>query len=159
MSGLVETVRQARPDLVVPEAFASAFLARYASACATWRDVAVSDERFAQHVIPRLDPPVATLDQLHVEDLYLACGCVDALPGAIAAFDRTHGAGIDLAIKAAGIDASDLPELRRRTRERLIVNIGDAPPKIAMYSGRGSLGSWVRIFAMREAQRVVAQGG
>lgn len=159
MSGLVETVRQARPDLVVPDAFASAFHARLASAEAAWRDVIVAPDRFAAFLTPRLEPPVAVLDQLHVEDLYLACAILDGSAAAIAAFDRTHGAGIDLAISAAGIEPPDLPDLRRRTRERLIVKIGDdAPPKLATYSGRGSLGSWVRIFAMREAQRVMAAG-
>jgi RNA polymerase sigma-70 factor (ECF subfamily) len=159
MARLVETVRQARPELVVTETFAVALETRLASARAAWRDVQIDGERFAYHIATRLEPPVASLDQLHVEDLYLACGCLDGLPVALAAFDRGFTTGIDLAISAAGLEAAALPDIRRRVRERLVVKIGDAPPKLATYSGKGSLGSWVRIFAMREAQRLLAQTG
>ncbi|MBA3464659.1 MAG: hypothetical protein H0T46_32300 [Deltaproteobacteria bacterium] len=157
MFGFVETVRQARPDLVVPEAFSSALIARIGSAQAAWRDVFIDPERFVRHIASRLEPPVATLDQLHVEDLYLACGCIDGIPPALAAFDRAHGAGIELVISAAGIDLAAHPDMPARVRERLIIKNGDAPAKIANYAGKGSLGSWVRIFAMREAQRLLAQ--
>lgn len=155
MGGLADIVRQARPDVAVMDSFAPALEARVKSAQAAWRDVKVEPERFVRHLATRLEPPLAMLDQLHVEDLYLACGCMDGLPAAHEAFDRAHGAGIDLVISAAGLDPKS--GIRDRVRERLIVKIGDAPPKIATYAGKGSLGSWVRIFALREAQRLVAQ--
>lgn len=158
MGGLVETVRQARPELEVPEAFAATLDARLASARAAWRDVDLDPERFATHLAARLAPPVASLEQLHVEDLYLACACLDALPHAIAAFDRTCSAGIDLALGAAGVGASELARVRRHVRDRLLAATDGAPPRLASYAGKGSLGSWVRIHAMREAQRLFAQG-
>lgn len=156
MAALVDTVRQVRADLVVPDAFGPALDARVKSAQSTWRDVRIDPERFARHLASRLDPPVALMDQLHVEDLYLACGCIDGLPAAFEAFDTAHGAGIELVIKASGIDLAQHPDMPARVRERLIVKVGDAPPKIASFAGKGSLGSWVRIFAMREAQRLLA---
>jgi RNA polymerase sigma-70 factor (ECF subfamily) len=155
MAGLADIVREARPDVAVTESFGPALDARIASAQAAWRDVKVDPERFVRHLSLRLEPPLATLDRLHVEDLYLACGCLDGVPAALEAFDRAHGTGIDLVISAAGLDPSS--GMRDRVRERLIIKIGDAPPKIATYAGKGSLGSWVRIFALREAQRLVAQ--
>jgi len=155
VAGLTDIVRQTRPDVAVTESFGPALEARIASAQAAWRDVEVDPERFVRHLATRLEPPLAALDQLHVEDLYLACGCLDGDPAALEAFDRAHGGGIDLVILAAGVDPSN--GMRDRVRERLIVKIGDAPPKIANYAGKGSLGSWVRIFALREAQRLVAQ--
>jgi RNA polymerase sigma-70 factor (ECF subfamily) len=157
MAGLVDTVRQVRTDLAVPEAFGAALEARVASARSAWRDIRIDPDRFARHLATRLEPPVATMDQLHVEDLYLACGCIDGLESAFAAFDTAHAAGIALVISAAGIDLSQHPDMPARVRERLIIKVGDAPPKIANYAGKGSLGSWVRIFAMREAQRLLAQ--
>jgi RNA polymerase sigma-70 factor (ECF subfamily) len=157
MASLVETVRAARPDLSVPDIFGRGLEERVASARATWRDIKLDGERFARHLASRLEPPVATLDQLHVEDLYLAFGCIDGDPAALEAFDRAHGAGIALVLSAAGIDAAAHPDIAQRVRERLIIKIGDAPPKIANYAAKGSLGSWIRIFAMREAQRLLAQ--
>lgn len=155
MGGLADIVRQARPDVAVTESFGPALEARLASAQAAWRDVKVDPDRFVRHLATRLEPPIAMLDQLHVEDLYLACGCLDGVPAALETFDRVHGAGIELVISAAGIDPKS--GMRDRVRERLIIKIGDAPPKIATYAGKGSLSSWVRIFALREAQRLVTQ--
>lgn len=158
MGGLVETVRQARPELEVSEAFGAALEARIASARAAWHDIELDGARFAAHLAARLAPPVASLDQLHVEDLYLACACLDALPQAISAFDRACGAGIDLALGVAGVGATELARVRRHVRDRLLAAADGAPPRLASYAGKGSLGSWVRIHAMREAQRLFAQG-
>jgi RNA polymerase sigma-70 factor (ECF subfamily) len=159
MGGLVETVRQARPELAVPDGFEPTLAARVASARDAWRDVAVEPSRFVTFLASRLVAPIErSLDQLHVEDLYLACGCLDAAPTAVAAFDRMCLSGIDLAISAAGASAEERPALRRAVRERLLVASGGAPPRLAAYAGKGSLGSWVRIFAMREAQRMLAAG-
>jgi RNA polymerase sigma-70 factor (ECF subfamily) len=158
MAALVDTVRQARPELALPDTFGTMLDARVASARAAWRDVPLDPERFAVHLATRLEAPVRSLDQLHVEDLYLACGCLDELPPALAAFDRACTAGLDLAISAAGIEAHVVPTVRRQVRDRLLLRFGALPPKLASYAGKGSLGSWVRIFAMREAQRLAAQG-
>ena len=155
MVGLADIVRQARRDVAVTDSFGPALDARVKSAQAAWRDVKIDPERFVRYLATRLEPPLAMLDQLHVEDLYLACGCLDGVPAALEAFDRAHGSGIDLVISAAGLDPAS--GMRERVRERLIIKIGDAPPKIATYAGKGSLGSWVRIFALREAQRLVLQ--
>ncbi len=158
MGGLVEIVRTARPDLEVSDVFGVTLEARIASARAAWREVDLDAERFAAHLAALLAPPVASLDQLHVEDLYLACASLEGLPAAIAAFDRTCSAGIDLALGAAGVGTSELARVRRHVRDRLLVAADGGPPRLASYAGKGSLGSWVRIHAMREAQRLFAQG-
>ena len=155
VAGFADIVRQARPDVAVMESFGPALDARVKSAQAAWRDVKVDPDGFVRHLATRLEPPLAMLDQLHVEDLYLAFGCLEGVPAAFEAFDRTHAAGIDLVISAAGLDPAS--GMRERVRDRLIIKIGDAPPKIATYAGKGSLSSWVRIFALREAQRLVVQ--
>jgi hypothetical protein len=158
VAALVETVRQARPELALPDTFGTMLEARVASAQAAWRDVPLDPERFAYHLATRLEAPVGSLDRLHVEDLYLACGCLDELPAAIARFERTCTAGIELAISAAGIEAHAVPTVRRRICDRLLVRFGELPPRLASYAGKGSLGSWVRIFAMREAQKLAVPG-
>jgi RNA polymerase sigma-70 factor (ECF subfamily) len=40
-------------------------------------------------------------------------------------------------------------ELRQLLRQRLLVPVDGAPPKLASYSGRGPLGQWVRAVALR----------
>src|SRR5262249_3528612 len=49
-------------------------------------------------------------------------------------------------------DSAD--EVRQRLRERLLVASGDGPPRIGQYSGRGALGAWVRVAALRVASNL-----
>ncbi|CAN5912392.1 hypothetical protein BH11MYX3_BH11MYX3_15570 [soil metagenome] len=155
MAGLVEIVRPTRPELVVNDSFAATLDTRVGSARAAWRDIDLDPERFVHYLATRLEPPTASVEQLHVEDLFLACACLEALPRAQVAFDRACGSGIDLALSAAGVERADLPAMRQQIQDRLL---SATPPKLASYAGRGSLGSWVRIFAMREAARLLAAG-
>src|SRR5262245_43871175 len=57
-----------------------------------WPGVAVLPEAFVSHLvrhIPSDEDPLKWLSALRAADAYLACGCVQGLPAALAAFDRT----------------------------------------------------------------------
>jgi len=103
------------------------------------------------------------LGELHTDDLYLVAGCVAQLPSAIRAFDRACTPVIDRAVSASGATGAEIADLRQVVRARLLVATAgatveaDAPPRIASYSGKGSLGSWVRVIATREAARLLAR--
>lgn len=43
-------------------------------------------------------------------------------------------------------------ELRHLLRQRLLVPVDGAPPKLASYSGRGPLGQWVRLLRLVRSQ-------
>jgi RNA polymerase sigma-70 factor (ECF subfamily) len=160
-STVADIVREVRPELELPDGFAAGLDARIAAARAAWPDVRIEPERFARFVAARLEPPLdAGLSRLQVEDLYLACACTDGAPGAVAAFERAFVPVIERAATAAGARRPEVDDLRQVVCQRLLVPAAvedgtPAEPRIATYSGRGDLGSWVRVVATREAQRLL----
>jgi RNA polymerase sigma-70 factor (ECF subfamily) len=125
---------------------------------AAWPELAVDDGRFAEFVAARLAGEDGVemgvgdgVEDLHVEDLYLACACLDGLPRALAAFDACHLGTV--ARQLARIDRSPwfADEVRQRLRERLLVGDADEPARLMGYSGRGPLGVWVKVAAVRLA--------
>jgi len=92
--------------------------------------------------------------ELHAGDLYLACACLHGVPDALAALEREHFARIREF--AASVDSSPefVKELSQRLRAKLLVADGTDPPRIASYSGRGSLGGWIRVAAVRLARDI-----
>jgi len=115
-----------------------------AQARARWPGITGGEERFAR---------VAGEADLETDDLYLACACADGDAAAIAAFDRYCGPALDRVVASVGATAAQRADLVQAVRERLLVApaTGDAP-RIASYSGRGTLISWARVVATRVAQ-------
>src|SRR6185369_4971546 len=112
------------------------------------------DEAFVAHVSERLADE-ADSSTLHVADLFLACACALGDARALALFeDRlmtqvpTHVARIDRSPAFAD-------EVKAQLRDKLFVARDGAPPKIAHYSGRGPLGGWLRVTAIRTAQNLL----
>ncbi len=93
----------------------------------------------------------AAVGLLHVEDVLLACAC--------AAGDRRAHEELDLRLRAvvpsaaARMRASNafVEEVQQRLRQKLLIGGPDGSPKILAYLGRGSLSSWLRAAALREA--------
>lgn len=128
--------------LLYPQSMAKGFEERGRAA---WPAIAVSEAQLRAH-LARLELP----DEPHA-DLYLACACAAGDPAAIAAFERAVLSEVGHFI--ARIDGSPqfADEVRQALRERLLVAREGAPPRIADYSGRGPLGAWVRVAAVRTA--------
>jgi RNA polymerase sigma-70 factor, ECF subfamily len=106
--------------------------------------------QIALHRPPDVDLAIYARSLVAV-DLYLACGCVLALPAALAAFDAEYLGRI--AAYVATIDGTPqfADEVRQILRERLLVGRNDARPRLAGYTGRGALASWLRVTAVRVA--------
>ena len=106
-----------------------------------WPDVTVDRQRFLLHLSHHGgDVPC-------IEDLFLAFGCAEGSPTAIAAFERDELAALRRFV--ARIDAGLAAEVQRRVREyALVAACGDQPP-IAHYSGRSRLQGWLRVVAVR----------
>ncbi|SET50500.1 RNA polymerase sigma-70 factor [Myxococcus fulvus] len=123
---------------------------------ARWPDIPLPAESLVRHLalhLPRLAPGdelTAALERFDAGDLYLACGCVEGLPAALAAFERHHMTAVPAALSHMRLPAAVVDEVRQQLRERLLVRT-DAAPRIAEYSGRGSLANWVRVVALRTA--------
>jgi len=94
----------------------------------------------------------AELDALVAGDLYLACACGHGVPEAIEALEREQFSRIREFAASVTTSPELVKELTQQLRARLLVGDGERPPRILMYSGRGSLGGWVRVTAVRLAR-------
>jgi RNA polymerase sigma-70 factor (ECF subfamily) len=95
---------------------------------------------------------------LHAADLYLACACANGAPAAVALFEEAHLARLEVALSGVVvITPEEIDEVRQQLRVKLLVGDPAAarPPLIATYSARGSLASWVRVAAVRQALTLV----
>ncbi|HEY2745935.1 MAG TPA: sigma-70 family RNA polymerase sigma factor [Polyangia bacterium] len=119
-----------------------------AAAEAAWPELPPPGEAFADALAERIrdEPdPAAALARLHSGDLYLAHACLHGVAPALAALDRKLAETPSFLV---GLNASagEVDEVRQLLRERLLVG---PRPRLAGYSGRGTLGSWLRVAAMR----------
>jgi len=122
------------------------------SARAAWPGVEVGQEAFARYVAERAaEAGVAGAGDLAATDLYLACACAAGAPMALATFERVLLAQVPVMIASVDPAGSIGDEVRQRLSERLFVGDGVAPPRIAAYTGRGSLLGWLRVAAVRIA--------
>ena len=114
-----------------------------------WPGVEIDVDAFARHVEERAGG--SAHEALHLTDLYLACACALGSPAALAAFDARFVAEVPLFLAGVESDAASVDEVRQLLRERLFVAGPECTPKIAEYSGRGTLGSWLRVVTLRIA--------
>jgi RNA polymerase sigma-70 factor (ECF subfamily) len=121
-----------------------------AVARAAWPTLTLDGPRFVRHLAERL-PEDGNLDELHVADLYLACACLDGLPGAVDALERGVFAEVPLFVSRLNLSPPLVDELRQQLRYELLVSASGAAPKLSSYTGRGALGGWVRVVAVRMA--------
>ena len=107
-------------------------------------------ETFAAHLGARLpaDGDLAGLARLAVADLMLACACVHDLPGAHARLRELHLADVRRGVGRQP-DAVIADELVHEVFHHLLVRDHERPPRLANYSGRGSLGRWINVVARR----------
>ena len=77
---------------------------------AAWPDLAVDARVVVEFVARQLTAEMAdaALDGLRPADLYLACACARAVPGAIEAFDRDYMREVDIALARMRVGDSRL---------------------------------------------------
>jgi RNA polymerase sigma-70 factor (ECF subfamily) len=136
---------------------------------AAWPDLEVSTDDYMRYLAARLpkDETLAGgLSAVHGADLYLACACALGVPGAVAAFERRLLVNLPSFVGHLSSAPEFADEVGQLLREKLFVAPRGSTPKIADYSGRGALASWVRVAALRtalslrrsqNAQRIVGQ--
>ena len=123
---------------------------------AAWPEIAIKPSIFVQHIADRLDLDgdlEAALQAMRAGDLYLACGCAQGDARAIAAFERTLLPRIPTFLARLDRSRDLADDVAQELREELLVR-GKASAGIAVYSGRGDLGSWLRVVSIRTAQRL-----
>jgi RNA polymerase sigma-70 factor (ECF subfamily) len=75
---------------------------------------------------------------------------VRGVPAAIEAFESGYVAEMSRALQRLRLSGDEVTELTQVLRQELLVGQPGAAPTLASYSGRGSLGAWVRVTATRK---------
>jgi RNA polymerase sigma-70 factor (ECF subfamily) len=151
---LVELVRAGAPAAIVEsidDATLAGVIAGWLDAArAAWPAIAVDEAVFVAHVAARI-PATARpdgLDAIHAADLWLTAACAAGDPAAIAAFDERLIAPLDRVLGQAGLAGDQIDEVKQELRRKLLV-AEDGRARIADYSGRADLRTWMRTAAVR----------
>jgi len=116
-----------------------------------WPGIELDRSTFCAHLEARWPEGALLEDWLahaHARDLYLACACAHGIPRALEVFDAAHLSRVGEYLARTRPDDAFLDEVRQSLREKLFVS---ERRKITEYSGRGPLGAWVRVLAVRAA--------
>lgn len=91
--------------------------------------------------------------KLNAEDLYLAFASAQGDREALALIEQRYLAEVGRFIAHLRGQTSFVDEVRQQLRERILIGTGPSgrAPKILDYSGRGPLGAWIRVTAVRQA--------
>ncbi|MFT3699740.1 MAG: sigma-70 family RNA polymerase sigma factor [Kofleriaceae bacterium] len=119
------------------------FEAAIAAGAAKWPDLSIDKAAFIAAITRSL--PEDTIEDLHITDLYLAQACVTD-PNAIAAFERAYHDTITGSLRALRVPDHLAADLAQDVRAKLFVD-----GKIATFSGRAALASWLRTIVTRAA--------
>jgi RNA polymerase sigma-70 factor (ECF subfamily) len=152
---------------MVPDAERGAAAASVTNALARARAVHptswISDADFARHLLEHARDGSGsvgeTVDALHAADLYFALACARGVEPAISAIESEHFAHVGDFIARVDSSKALADEVRQRLRHRLLVSTPETPAKIFGYTGRGPLGGWLRVCAVREAQMLKKDEG
>jgi RNA polymerase sigma-70 factor, ECF subfamily len=126
------------------------------AAAAVWPKIVVDHGVFVAHVRERLpnapEEAERALERVHGADLFLACACLHGDAAAWRELDRTYLARVGEFVGRIDRNPAFADEVRQRLAEKLVHDADGGPAKLALYTGRGPLGAWLRVAAIREAQ-------
>jgi len=97
------------------------------------------------------DGPINGLDRLAIEDLYLACACLEGVRGAVRAFETAYAKVIHRAVSRIIAAGEERADAEQRVRQLLLVGAPGDRPAVAKYAGRAPLAKWITVTAMRVA--------
>ena len=113
-----------------------------------WPALHIEEEQLLSYLGARLQPAdAAAFHAGHLEDLALACACVQQAAGALLAFDAQVMPRIDAVVQRYDSNPTFLDDVRQALRQKLFMS----PARIADYSGHGPMVSWLRAAAARTA--------
>jgi RNA polymerase sigma-70 factor (ECF subfamily) len=138
---------QAAPELA---ARLAALIARGRAAHPT---LTVDDEAFVAQLgrsAARQTPEGLPLEELAIEDLFLACACAAGAPGSAEVFDARCGERLRVAVGTATRSDDERREMEQRLRTLLLVGSAEESPKIGSYGGQAPIDRWVAVVAQRQ---------
>jgi RNA polymerase sigma-70 factor (ECF subfamily) len=111
----------------------------------SWANVPVPFSEFSRFVEER-----GAAATLNTDDLYLACALAAGQKEAVPHLERSL-ARVPEYLQKAGLSAF-ADEVQQLMRTRVLLASADGAPLILRYSGRGNLGGWLRVVAVRLAR-------
>jgi RNA polymerase sigma-70 factor len=126
------------------------------TARAAWPGIDLPLVQFAAHARARIDLDGSGPGVAHAADLYVAAACLAGRPAALDALERVFLVRIAAQIRRIDASPAFADEVRQQLREHLLVGRRDQHPRLADYAGRGPLGAWLRVAAVRLALNLVA---
>ena len=121
------------------------------AAAATWPSLGLDAAAFTAHVRGLGTAIVIPAATRNAADLFLACACLAHLPKALDAFESSYLKRVPEFIARIGNDRDFVQEVTQTLRARLLVADPPDRPRIASYSARAPLLSWVAVCAQRVA--------
>lgn len=122
-----------------------------------WPDIDLSAELFVRHLATHLGAakvPETALTGSHVADLFVAAASAAGDARAVTAIMEHHFPQLRVALQYLGSTSATADDVKAQMLEQLFVGRDGGRPKIAGYSGRGELRSWLRSFAVRTAMKL-----
>jgi RNA polymerase sigma-70 factor (ECF subfamily) len=86
---------------------------------------------------------------LRFEGLYLVAGCLQGVSSAVACFSALIDKEVEVVLRRVPDADAEGDDVKQRMRVGLLMGADGEPAKIATYSGRGDLRSWLRTCARR----------
>ena len=123
---------------------------------AAWPGVDVPLLQFVAHASGRVAADGTDPGFAHAADLYLAAACLSGHRAALDVLERSFLARVEGQVRRIDASAAFADEVRQQLREHLLVGRCDERPRLADYAGRGPLGAWLRVAAVRLALNLVA---
>jgi RNA polymerase sigma-70 factor (ECF subfamily) len=137
---------------VDPDAAERTLAALYARGRAAHPDLDVEDTVFAAH-LGRCGAALEerTAGDVHAEDLYLCCAGLLGDEAAVRMLRQRHRPVLAGYLRAIDGSPAFVEEVEQRFWDAALIGSIDAPARLASYSGRGPLASWVGVAGQRIA--------
>lgn len=89
-----------------------------------------------------------------LEDLAVAFGCMHGRLDAIELLQGAHMRALDPHLRKLGLEPAAIEDVKQTLLRQLLVG-QDGPPRLLQYDGRGALGAWLRVSAVRLGLKVL----
>ena len=165
----LERVSRARPSPVVAaweaagrglpgtaEAWEAALEKLHAQGATAWPALEVEPARFAEHVarVAPADATSETLGALSGEGLALCVACLEGSGPAIAIFESVYLAPLARVLQKMEGGRELAQDTLQKLRSQFFAPERDQPSAFFSYSGRGALAVWLKVVAVRAAQKL-----
>jgi RNA polymerase sigma-70 factor, ECF subfamily len=124
-------------------------------AAAAWPGLALSRERFV--AVAGTCAERSGIDLLargHAADLFLAVACLERDPPALEAFNLEYLSSVDRLLAHMNPTSDERDEIAQTLRIDLFIGRAGGRPRLESYDGRGPLGAWLRVSAVRALLRL-----